>query len=190
MGRDTAERPFGVVLPAGAAQRADPVLRVRAPAARAHQRHRHPQRQHADRDRAGQRPLGHLQRHPAAARRQRPFPALILLNPLAASATGRGYAEVPLDAVRKGGKVATTTVAPDADTLAPDADALAAAGLTGTTVFAQPVREATAPLADQAAAGSLAVDVHPVLPLEQATDGLATLAAGRARGKIVITIDA
>ncbi|MFI7129348.1 NADP-dependent oxidoreductase [Nonomuraea sp. NPDC050153] len=96
---------------------------------------------------------------------------------------GHTSAEVPLDAVRKDGKVATTT-------MAPDADALAAAGLTGTTVFAQPVRETTAPLAEQAAAGSLAIDVHTVLPLEQAADGLATLAAGKARGKIVITFDA
>ncbi|MEU6379126.1 NADP-dependent oxidoreductase [Streptomyces sp. NPDC046909] len=93
-----------------------------------------------------------------------------------------GYtpAEVPLDAVRKGGTVATTTMAPDADTLA-------AAGLTGGMVQAHPVRETTEPLAGLAAAGLLAVDVHTVLPLEQAAEGLGVLAAGKARGKIVVT---
>ena len=90
-------------------------------------------------------------------------------------------ADVPLDAVRAGGKVATTTGAPDAD-------ALSAAGLTGSAVMAGPVREVVAPLAEQAAAGTLRVDVHTVLPLEQATEGLTTLATGLARGKIVVTI--
>lgn len=93
---------------------------------------------------------------------------------------GHTAAEVPLDAVRKGGTVATTTMAPDADTLA-------AAGLTGGMVQAHPVRETTAPLAELAAAGLLAVDVHTVLPLEQAAEGLGILAAGQARGKIVVT---
>ncbi|MFJ8112013.1 NADP-dependent oxidoreductase [Streptomyces sp. NPDC096132] len=88
-------------------------------------------------------------------------------------------ADVPLDAVRKGGSVATTTMAPDADTLA-------AAGLTGGMVHAQPVRETTAPLAELAAAGLLAVDVEAVLPLERAAEGLGVLAAGQARGKIVV----
>jgi NADPH:quinone reductase len=37
-------------------------------------------------------------------------------------------------------------------------------------------------------AGSLTVDVGAVLPLEQATEGLAPIAAGNARGKIVVTI--
>lgn len=93
---------------------------------------------------------------------------------------GHTAAEVPLDAVRKGGTVATTTMAPDDDTLA-------AAGLTGGMVQAHPVRETTAPLAELAAAGLLAVDVHTVLPLEQAAEGLGVLAAGQARGKIVVT---
>lgn len=93
---------------------------------------------------------------------------------------GHTPAEVPLDAVRKGGTVATTTMAPDADTLA-------AAGLIGGMVQAHPVRETTAPLAELAAAGLLAVDVHTVLPLEQAVEGLGILAAGQARGKIVVT---
>jgi len=90
--------------------------------------------------------------------------------------------DVPLDAVAKGGAVATTTGAPDED-------ALAGAGLTGTTVMATPISDVTAPLAEQAAAGTLQVDVLTVLPLEQAADGLATIAAGNAHGKIVVTID-
>jgi NADPH2:quinone reductase len=87
----------------------------------------------------------------------------------------------PLAAVRPGGKVSTTTAVPDEQ-------ALADAGLTGTTIFAGPVREVIAPLAEQAAAGTITVDVTTVLPLDQATDGLATIAAGKARGKIVIKI--
>jgi len=96
---------------------------------------------------------------------------------------GNTPAEIPLDAVRKDGQVATTT-------MIADAGMFAAAGLTGATVFAHPVREIIAPLAEQAAAGTLSIDVHTVLPLERATEGLATLAAGTASGKIVITIDA
>ncbi|OHV45463.1 NADPH:quinone reductase [Parafrankia soli] len=88
----------------------------------------------------------------------------------------------PLDAVRKGGKVASTLGA------AADEQALAAAGLTGTSVMAAPVREVVAELAEQAAAGTLKVDVTAVLPLDKATDGLATLASGTARGKIVVEI--
>jgi NADPH:quinone reductase-like Zn-dependent oxidoreductase len=87
----------------------------------------------------------------------------------------------PLAAVRPGGKVSTTTAVPDEQ-------ALADAGLTGTTIFAGPVREVIGPLAEQAAAGTITVDVTTVLPLDQATDGLATIAAGKARGKIVIKI--
>lgn len=94
---------------------------------------------------------------------------------------GHTAADVPLDAVRTGGTVATTTMAPDTDTLA-------TAGLTGATVQAHPVRETTAPLAEQAAAGTLRVDVHTELPLDRATEGLAALAAGTARGKIVVMI--
>ncbi|HST84284.1 MAG TPA: zinc-binding dehydrogenase, partial [Kineosporiaceae bacterium] len=96
---------------------------------------------------------------------------------------GNTPAEIPLGAVRKDGQVATTT-------MVADAGMFAAAGLTGATVFAHPVREIIAPLAEQAAAGALSIDVHTVLPLERATEGLATLAAGTASGKIVITIDA
>ncbi|MEH0420768.1 NADP-dependent oxidoreductase [Streptomyces sp. B21-083] len=90
--------------------------------------------------------------------------------------------DVPLAAIRKGGKVATTTTAPDAD-------ALAAAGLTGTAVFAAPDTQTIASLAEQAAAGTLTVHVATVLTLQQAAEGLATIAAGKASGKIVIRID-
>ena len=95
--------------------------------------------------------------------------------------TGYTAADVPLNAVRDGGTVSTTTGAPD------DA-AASAAGLTSTFVTARPVREVIAPLAEQAAAGTLKIDVTNVLPLEQAADGLATIAAGHAHGKIVVTI--
>jgi NADPH:quinone reductase-like Zn-dependent oxidoreductase len=95
--------------------------------------------------------------------------------------TGMTVADVPLAAVRKGGKVATTT-------MAPDQDALAEAGLTGTGIMARAVRETTGPLADAAAAGQLTIDVQSVLPLEEAAEGLATIASGQARGKIVVTV--
>lgn len=87
----------------------------------------------------------------------------------------------PLDAVRKGGKVASTLGAADEQ-------ALAALGLTGTAVMAAPLTEIITELAEQAAAGTLKVDVTTVLPLDQATDGLATLYSGTARGKIVVEI--
>ena len=89
--------------------------------------------------------------------------------------------DVPLAALRAGGRVAPTTGAPDED-------ALKAAGLSGTPGIAAPMREVTGPLAEQVAAGSLKVQIERVLPLEQAADGLATLAAGTAHGKIVVTI--
>lgn len=94
-----------------------------------------------------------------------------------------GYSaeQIPLAGIAKGGKVATTTQAPDDDSAA-------AAGLTVTNVFALPLAQTTAPLAAQAAAGDLVIDVHTVLPFDQAADGLATLASGNARGKIVVTI--
>jgi NADPH:quinone reductase-like Zn-dependent oxidoreductase len=88
---------------------------------------------------------------------------------------------LPLDAVRKGGRVASTLNAADEQ-------ALAAAGLTGTNIMAWPVREVIAPLAEQAAAGTLKVDVTTVLPLDRAAEGLATIANGKARGKIVIKV--
>jgi NADPH:quinone reductase-like Zn-dependent oxidoreductase len=90
-------------------------------------------------------------------------------------------ADVPLGALRPGGRVATTTGAPDEE-------AAAAAGVTTASVMAHPVRAVLASLADQAAAGSLVVEVQATVPLEQATDGLSTIASGQAHGKIVVTI--
>ena len=43
-------------------------------------------------------------------------------------------------------------------------------------------------LAEQAATGTIKAVITTVLPLDQAAEGLATIAAGQARGKIVIRI--
>ncbi|MFP8907402.1 NADP-dependent oxidoreductase [Streptomyces atacamensis] len=88
---------------------------------------------------------------------------------------------LPLGALRKGGKVASTLNAADERVLA-------AAGLSGSNIMATPVREVIEPLAAQAAEGTVKADIATVLPLEQAADGLATLAAGHARGKIIINV--
>jgi NADPH:quinone reductase-like Zn-dependent oxidoreductase len=101
--------------------------------------------------------------------------ALVELAAFAADAS-------PLGAVRDGGRVASTTGNPDDE-------ALAAAGLSGTTIMAMPLRELVEPLALQAEEGTLRVEVSSVLSLDQALDGLAAIAAGRARGKIVVAID-
>ncbi|GLY97198.1 NADP-dependent oxidoreductase [Actinoplanes sp. NBRC 103695] len=95
---------------------------------------------------------------------------------------GRSNADVPLAAVRPGGQVATLAQVPDSE-------AGTAAGVTVTKIMAKAVGEITGPLAAQAAAGTITVDVGMVLPLEQALDGLAAIAAGRARGKTVVTLD-
>jgi len=95
---------------------------------------------------------------------------------------GRSNADVPLAAVRPGGRVATLAQVPDSE-------AATAAGVTVTKVMANAVGEVTGPLAAQAAAGTITVDVGTVLPLEQALDGLAALAAGQAKGKTVVTFD-
>jgi NADPH:quinone reductase-like Zn-dependent oxidoreductase len=100
-----------------------------------------------------------------------------LIDLVAYSADG-----LPLAAVRKGGAVASTLNAADEATLAGQ-------GLSGSNIMAGPVREVIASLAEQVAAGNLVVDVTTVLPLDQAADGLATIAAGNARGKIVVTVD-
>jgi NADPH:quinone reductase-like Zn-dependent oxidoreductase len=89
--------------------------------------------------------------------------------------------EVPLDAVRPGGAVCTTTQVPDADTLA-------ARQLSGGGIIASPTREVIAPLAESAANGDLHVDVASVLSLDAALDGLAELAAGHSRGKIIVDL--
>ena len=88
---------------------------------------------------------------------------------------------LPLDAVRKGGAVASSMGAAQDETLA-------GFGLTRSNIMAGPVREVVAALAEQASAGALRVHVATRLRLEQATEGLATIAAGQAHGKIVVTI--
>ena len=91
--------------------------------------------------------------------------------------------DVPLGAVRRGGKLASTTAVPDEETLV-------AAEVTGTQVMAAATSDVVAPLAEQAAAGDLKVSVSSVVPLEQAAEALGTIAAGNANGKIVVDIDA
>jgi NADPH:quinone reductase-like Zn-dependent oxidoreductase len=88
---------------------------------------------------------------------------------------------LPLDAVHKGGRIASSMGAAHDETLA-------GFGLTGSNIMAGPVREVVAHLAEQAAAGALRVHVATRLSLEHATEGLATIAAGQAHGKIVVTI--
>jgi NADPH:quinone reductase-like Zn-dependent oxidoreductase len=89
--------------------------------------------------------------------------------------------QVPLAAVKKGGVVSFTT-------MGPDEESLAAAGLVGRKVMAHATREVTAPIAQQVADGRLQVSVDQVLDLDRAAEGLATLAAGAARGKIVVVL--
>jgi NADPH:quinone reductase-like Zn-dependent oxidoreductase len=96
---------------------------------------------------------------------------------------GQSPEHAPFAALRAGGRVASTTFGVVTE------EALATANATGKTVSANPVRETTAPLAALAAINRLTVEVE-VLPLERAAEGLATLAAGTARGKLVIAIDA
>ena len=91
--------------------------------------------------------------------------------------------QVPAGAVRRGGKIASTTAVPDEQTLT-------ASGLTGSQVMARPVREVVTPLVEQAVAGTLKVSVSSVVPLEQAAEALGTLAAGKANGKIVVNLEA
>jgi NADPH:quinone reductase-like Zn-dependent oxidoreductase len=95
---------------------------------------------------------------------------------------GTTNADVPLAAVRKGGVVANLA-------MAPDADAAAEAGVTLTKIMARATGQVTAPVAEQAADGTIRIDVQRVVPLEQAAEGLATLLAGRAKGKIVVTVE-
>jgi NADPH:quinone reductase-like Zn-dependent oxidoreductase len=89
---------------------------------------------------------------------------------------------LPLSAVRKGGKVVSSLGA------ASD-EALAAEGLSGANIMAMPTGEIISALVDKVLRGTLAVDVETVLPLTDAADGLATLADGLARGKIVVRVD-
>lgn len=95
---------------------------------------------------------------------------------------GNTIDDVPLAAVRRGGKVSTLTQAPDAE-------AGAAAGVAVTPIMAAAVREVTGPLAEQAANGALKVDVGSVVTLDEALEGLAAIAAGHAKGKTVVTLN-
>jgi NADPH:quinone reductase-like Zn-dependent oxidoreductase len=85
-------------------------------------------------------------------------------------------------AVRRGGKVASTTSGATPD-------ALEATGLTGQSVVAAPNRDTLGKLLDEIARGALRVDVQQVLPLAEATKGLETLGSRTARGKIVLAIE-
>ena len=104
------------------------------------------------------------------------------VDALVNAAAGFDPGAVPVGAGREGGKLASTTVEPDADTLA-------AAGVTSTAIMARPLREVVEPLVAQAAAGTLKVSVAEVLPFDQAAAGLARLAAGKADGKLVVTVE-
>ena len=88
---------------------------------------------------------------------------------------------VPVDALRAGAAVSSTTQVPDAD-------AIAARGLTGGGIMASPTSDVFGPLAESAARGDLHVDVFRVVALHEALDGLAELASGRSRGKIVVDL--
>jgi len=90
--------------------------------------------------------------------------------------------DLPLTALRKGGKVASTLGAASDEVLAAD-------GLTGSNIMAMPTSDVISALAAQVLDGTLKVDVTDVLPLDRAADGLATIASGQARGKIVVKVD-
>jgi NADPH:quinone reductase-like Zn-dependent oxidoreductase len=98
-------------------------------------------------------------------------------------APGYNPQEVPVGAVRRGGKMASTSAMPDEQTLA-------AADVTGSQIMATAVRERIGPLAEQAAAGNLEVAVDSIVQLEQAAEALGTIAAGKANGKIVVDLQA
>jgi NADPH:quinone reductase-like Zn-dependent oxidoreductase len=91
--------------------------------------------------------------------------------------------DLPLAAVRRGGRVASSMGAADEQ-------ALASAGVTGANIMAMPTGDLIAGLAEQVVTGRLTVDVESILPLEQAADGIATIGAGQARGKIVVRVAA
>ncbi|WP_345752513.1 NADP-dependent oxidoreductase [Microbacterium rhizophilus] len=95
---------------------------------------------------------------------------------------GSTVEDVPLDAVKPGGVVATITPVPGAETAA-------ARGLRGGgIIIASPTADVLAGLAEKVAVGSLEVDVSRVVALADATAGLDDIAAGRAGGKIVVDL--
>jgi NADPH:quinone reductase-like Zn-dependent oxidoreductase len=89
--------------------------------------------------------------------------------------------DLPLGAVRGGGKVASALGAAQGELLE-------SRGLTGFNVGANPVRAVVGPLAAAAAAGTLKVDVSTVLTLDDAASGLQIFGAGHSRGKTVIHV--
>jgi NADPH:quinone reductase-like Zn-dependent oxidoreductase len=84
--------------------------------------------------------------------------------------------------VRNGGRVASTLGAAQGD-------ALSARGITGTNITVSPTRATLAKLVAEIEDGALRVDVEQTLSLEHAQKGLETLAAGNARGKLVVLLD-
>ena len=84
--------------------------------------------------------------------------------------------------VRDGGKVATRSTQPTRRSSASVGSA------PRTSSPHSPVSETLATLGDEVDRGRLRIDVEQTLPLEDAAKGLDTLAAGRARGKIVVTL--
>ncbi len=80
-----------------------------------------------------------------------------------------------------GGRVASTIGAADIDVLA-------ARKVTGTNIMATPVSEVVGPLLDQAANKSLTVDIGQLPTIAEALAGLQAVAAGQAKGKLVVRI--
>ncbi|HVQ86771.1 MAG TPA: NADP-dependent oxidoreductase [Actinomycetes bacterium] len=88
---------------------------------------------------------------------------------------------LPLAALRKGAKVASTNSAADPDTLS-------AQGFSGANIMGHALREVIAPLAAQAASGDLTIDVQQVYAFDDAESGFAELSKGHTAGKLVIQI--
>jgi NADPH:quinone reductase-like Zn-dependent oxidoreductase len=95
--------------------------------------------------------------------------------------TGWTLADVPVDAVRRGGVARTVTQIPDDTTIAER-------GLTGGQIMASPDATVLATLADEAAADRLDIDVFQIVSLAGAAQGLAGIEAGRAHGKVVVDL--
>lgn len=87
----------------------------------------------------------------------------------------------PLALVKKGGRVASLLNALTDESLA-------AAGITGTNVWAAPTQQLIEQLLEQVITGALRIDVTQEVPLERAGDALAQIGGGGARGKLVVTI--
>lgn len=86
---------------------------------------------------------------------------------------------VPFQAVRRGGRVATLTGAPDQATAEQ-------AGLTVSNLMVAATTDKLDLLGELAAAGKLRVPVSKVIGFDQAADGLGAIAAGQSHGKVVV----